>query len=244
MALTEEQKREKAQKQRETIIEAITGKPLAWYSDEGANRLKSLHKIEEAIGYKLPSPEDLAKEPDLPDWLDAVPDDPKDLAVKEAELEAEYWTKDEEFWESEEAPAFLEAIIENRKALGWPELNFDIEGSDPEPETDNKQKAYDLELDNLSDSDYAATLAACEKAHPNLPPSNGKRNGVGLRYDHRYDDCAFLTARERNGLCTVNRTACPLLSGNQKQCQMYQPFRNQIAGAKVKERNVLYPRID
>ena len=242
MALTEEQKREKAQKQRETIIEAITGKPLAWYSDEGANRLKSLHKIEEAIGYKLTSPEDLAKDPDLPDWLDAVPDDLKDLAVREAELEGEYWTKPDEFWQSDEAGAFISEIIDNRKMLGWPELSCwdDYE----EEETDNKEKAYNLELDNLSDSDYEATLKACEKAHPAMPTSNGKRNGVGLRYDHRYDDCAFLTARERNGLCTVNRTACPLLSGNQKQCQMYQPFRNQIAGAKVKERNVLYPRID
>lgn len=242
MGQTNEQKIEKAKQNRQKIIDAITGKPLAWYSAEGGLRLAALHKLEESLSIDKTKPEDLAKESDLPDWLDSIPDELKDLAIKEVELEAEYWDKDEEFWISEGAAVFLSQIIDNRRLLGWPEVNF---GNEPEEgETDNKEKAYDLELDNLSDSDYAATLAACEKAHPSLPTSNGKRNGVGLRYDHRYDDCAFLTARERNGLCTVNRTACPLLGGNQRNCKMYQSFRNQIAGAKVKERNVLYPRTD
>lgn len=236
----------------EKLVKAATGKPIAWYaSPEGKNAMDEIAKAAKDKPY--PNDVGLADPASIPEWIGSdISTGLISLAAREAELEKEYWSKDQDFWASEAAAALAVEIIENRRALGWPDVETlfaggssdggDESDDDDEEPTDAPGKAYDLSLDNLSDSDFASALEMFPKAHPSIPPSNGKRNGVGLRYDHRYDDCAYLAARERSGACTVDRTPCPCLGGSQQTCPMYNPFRDQKAGPKPNERNTLYPK--
>jgi hypothetical protein len=226
MALTDKQ-RENAEERLESLIETIAGKPLAWYSAEGASKLKTINELEAKLEKELTTAEALAKEPDLPDWLDAVPEENRQKASQLMSLEANWWIHDEAWYGTDEATLALETMNITRKELGWPSLDFMFneasEETDEDP-TDGPGFAYGIELDNLSDTDYAATLANCPKVHELLPVSTGKRNNVGLRYDHRFDDCAYLSPREAHGMCTVNRKACPMLGGRQQECDKYAKF--------------------
>ena len=103
-----------------------------------------------------------------------------------------------------------------------------IIGEEPDAEPENEPGVELIEGQDpreMSNAEFSAALRNAEKAHPKIPHSSGEQNTLGLRYDHRFDDCHWLCATWKGGCCTAkNFMPCPFLGGNQAKCKGYERF--------------------